>query len=153
MATSAIPAVIDALVTLARSVEGVTVYDGLGTLGEVGDFLMVGVDDPNTPNEAQSADSQQDWASSNPSSIDEVGQITCAALSWNGDTDQKAARDAAFATCNALATAIRSNPTLSLPTLLWARYGKSQALTQNIDSDTGATEAMVVFSVYFRARI
>lgn len=151
MATSAIPSVIDALVAIGQSVESVVVIDGFGTTDDPGDFLMIGVDDPDNEGSAQSADSQQNWASNNPGSVDESGQVTCAALSWNGDSDPKAARDAAFATCGALAVAIRNNPTLGLPTLLWARYGTQQTLTQNQD-DNGAM-AIVVFQVYFRARI
>src|SRR6185503_1586429 len=109
MATSAIPSVIDALFALGQSIESVTVVDGFSLSKDPGDFLMIGVDDPDNANSAQSADSQQNWASNNPGSVDETGQVTCAALSWNGNGDPKAARDAAFATCGAFATALRSN--------------------------------------------
>lgn len=152
MATSQIPTLIDALVALAQSVEipSLTVYDGTGSIANPGDFIMIGVDDPDAPDSSNAADSQQQWAATTGGAIDETGKVTCAALSWNGNGDQKAARDAAFATCNALATALRSNPTLGLAQLLWVRYGADQALSQ--DQTDAAAQALVIFSVYFRAR-
>lgn len=151
MATSAIPALIDALVLkLTNALPGIIVSDGIGNFGDTGDFLMIGVDDPDKPDAATTASSQQAWASANHTTRDESGEITCAALSWNGDAGAKAARDAVFATCAAVENLLRQNPSLDVPGLLWTSYGTNTTLTQ--DQTTSAT-AMVVFSVYFRARI
>lgn len=153
MATSVIPAVIDYLVThatTALSASSVIVYDGFGTSDEPGDFLMIGVDDPESVNTAFSADSVQQWAHANYTARDEEGDVTCAALSWNGDCDQKAARDAVFAITAALENLLRADPTLA-GAVLWSSYGTSTQLTQNQSND-GAM-SLVVFKVHFRARI
>lgn len=150
---SAIPEVIDALVTTARANLPATVIvsDGFITSDDPGNFLMIGVDDPDNANSASTATSVQQWASTGlGGTTDEMGDVTCAALSWNGDGDSKAARDSAFATCAGLAVALRANPSMSLPTLLWTRYGTSTTLTE--DQTDNAAQALVVFTVHFRAR-
>ena len=45
---------------------------------------------------------------------DQTGSVTCAALSWNGDADQKAARDAAYAVVAAVEDLLRTDPTLGV---------------------------------------
>jgi hypothetical protein len=152
MGTSAVPALIDALVSTARTaLPNVLVYDGFGVSDEPGDFLMVGVDDPDAPDQAVSADTQQDWANANYTARDETGTVTCAALSWNGDGDQKAARDACYAITAALEAALRTTPSLGVASVLWTSYGTTARLTQAQDG-SGAL-ALLVFSVAFRARI
>lgn len=152
MSTSAIPDVIDALVTACTSaLTNISVYDGWGVSDDPGDFLMIGVDDPDANNETNSGSSQQDWANATGTKRNESGDISCAALSWNGDSDQKAARTAVFATTAAVEDVLRSDYTLGLPTLLWTSYGTSTQLTQSVNS-TGAM-ALVVFKVHFEARI
>lgn len=151
MATSVIPAFIDAVLTAARAgLPGVDVFDGFGVSDDPGDYLMVGVDDPERQDAAFSADSVQSWAHANRTARDEVGAVTCAATSWNGDGDQKAARDAAFATTGAVETFLRVDPTMG-DTVLWCEYGSSTQLTQ-AQGEAGAL-ALVVFRIHFRARI
>lgn len=155
MATSVIPSVIDALVTAATTALPTTrVYDGFGVTDDPGDFLMVGVVDPDSGNDATAATSQQSWATTTGGARDEMGDVTCVALSWNGNGDAKAARNAAFATCNALQLAIR--PTgqagnLGVPGVLWLSYGESTQLLQ--DQNENGAVAKVIFTVYFRARV
>lgn len=155
MTTSIIPSLIDALVTQAdAALTTVNVSDGLLVSDDPGDYLMIGVDDPDGPSPANTAEATQDWGPMrpSPSSRNEQGTITCAALSWNGDGDAKAARDAAFTTAGAVSTLLRNDPTLGLsPTLLWARFGSTLELSQTQDDD-GAS-ALVVFRVAFHARI
>lgn len=154
-ATSRVPAVIDALLATAKNAAGLTdvlVLDGFGLTEEPGDFLMVGVDDPDRTDAAASASSEQEWAHANHTDRDERGAITCAALSWNGDANQKAARDAAYAITAALEDSLRADPTLGgVDGLLWTGFGQSSQLTQTQD-DQGAL-ALIVFTVAFRARI
>ncbi len=151
MATSVIPAVIDYLVAHASvALTGVRVYDGYDSSDDPGDFLMVGVDDPESPNAAFSADSTQDWAHANNTARDEMGDVTCAALSWNGIGDQKLARDAAFAITATVEVLLRADPTLG-GIVLWSSYGTTTQLTQQ--QSTNGVMALVVFKVHFRARI
>jgi len=155
MATSAVPAVIDALVTKARAaLPDLSVHDGFGVTDDPGDFLMVGVEDPDLDGATFSAEAQQSWAHVNHTARDEEGDITCAALSWTGDGDeagQKAARDAVYATTAALENVLRADPTLGVATVLWASFGTSQQLKQAQDQH-GAI-ALLLFRVHFKARI
>lgn len=156
MPTSAIPDIIDALVSLADAAlpDTVTVYDGFGVSDQAGDFLMVGVEDPDRNDAASSADTSQSAATmGTPRNRNETGTVTCAALSSNGDGDQKAARDAVFAIAAAVASACRANPSLGLTGYqsLVAEYGSDQRLMQNQFED--GAEAVLIFAVRFRARI
>lgn len=152
MATSAVPAVIDALFTAAdAALATVTVYDGFGVSDDAGDFLMIGVEDPDSQDAATSADAEQSWANADGTARDETGTVTCAALSWNGDADQKAARDAVYAITAAVEDLLRADPSLGIATVLWTSFGTSQQLTQAQD-EQGAL-ALLVFRIQFRARI
>lgn len=145
MAVSVVPALIDALVAATGG------FDGLAVTDEPGDYLMVGVDDPDTDDGAFAGESRQQWASANHTTRDESGSITCAAYSWNGDGDQKSARDGAYALVEALAAVCRATPDLGVDSLLWTDFGSDTNL-QQFQGDWGAS-ALVVFTVAFRARI
>ena len=155
MATSAVPAVIDALVTLARTtLPDALVFDGIGVTNDPGDFLMIGVEDPDIEGAAFSADSKQEWANANYTARDEEGDITCVALAWvgeSGDEGQKAARDAAYAITAALEAALHPNPTLGLSSVLWTSFGVSSQLSQA--QGKGGSSALIVFRIHFRARL
>lgn len=152
MATSAIFDVITALVELAdETLTSVRVYDGFGVSDDPGDFLMIGVEDPDLDSAATSGGSQQEWAHANFTARDETGEITCAALSWNGEGDQRAAREAVRDTLAAFAAAIRENPSLGLSSVMWTSYGTDTQLLQ-AQGESGA-EALVIFKVMFRARL
>ena len=149
---SAVPAVIDALVSAATSaLPDVSVSDGYSLADEYGDYLYVGVDDPDSVNPAQSADTQHAWAHANYTTHDQEGTITCAAHSWNGDADPKTARDAAYAIASTVAQILRDTPSLGIPTLLWARFGARESLSQG--QGPGGASALVVFTIAFRARL
>lgn len=152
MATSVVPALIDALVTQARTnLPSTNVYDGFGNTQDPGDFLMIGVEDPDTDNAAFSADTKQAWAHANYTTRDESGEITCVALSWNGNGDQKAARDGAYAIAAAVETFLRANPALGVTGLLWTGFGSSSQLSQA--QGTAGAAAQLIFRIDFRARI
>lgn len=152
MATSVIPDLIDALVTAATAqLPSVRVYDGEGASDDPGDYLMIGVDDPDSDGMKRAATAKQSWANANHTARDEVGTITCAALSWNGNGDQKAARDGAYAITDAIENYLRTNYSLGLSTLLWTGFGPDLDLTQ-LQGDSGAL-ALVVFTIAFQARI
>lgn len=153
MATSAIPALINALVANATAaLTDTDVYDGFGVTSDPAEnVLHIGVDDVNNDGGASSAYAQQEWANANHTSRDEDGHVVCAASSWNGDGDAKAARDGAFATVAAIENMLRANPSQGVATLLWTSLGGSINLSQWQD-DAGAT-AVVIFTVNYRARI
>lgn len=88
-----------------------------------------------------------------PRTRDQRGDVTCVALSWNGDGDAKAARDAVYATVAAVENLCRTSPDLGITgyqTLL-VGYGSTERLLQN--QDENGAEAAVIFSIRFRARI
>lgn len=153
MATTALPALIDALVAAAKTaLPNVLVYDGFGVDAEPGKkYLMVGVDDVDAKGASWAATSEQEWANANNTSRDEEGVVVCAALAWNGDSDPKAARDAAFAVVAAVENLCRTNPSLGVATLLWTSAGHRLQLTQD-QGEAGAV-AVVVFHIRYRARI
>lgn len=152
MASSHVPLVLDAIVAAATAANpAAVVYDGYGITDEAaGNYLMIGIDDPTTEADATSATSQIDWAYAGTTTSNEAGLVTCAALSWNGDSSQKAARDAAFSMISNLHTATRATPALGIATLLWVRLGSSITLIQN-QTDNDAL-CIVVFTVAFRAQ-
>lgn len=150
MAVSVVPALVDALKAAAITA-GVNAYDGVHVTDDPADYLMVGVDDPMSGDGVASASSRQRWAHANHTARDEVGEVTCAAYSWNGTGDQKVARDAAYSMVEALATAVRADPDLGLSTLLWTDFGTQMDLSQD-QGDWGAS-ALVVFTIGFQARI
>lgn len=153
MATSVVPALIDALVAQGKTaLPGVLVYDGFGVTADPGTkYLMVGVDDVDTRDAAFGATAEQTWANANHTARDEEGLIVCAALAWNGDSDPKAARDGAFSVVAAVENMCRATPSLGLANLLWTSCGGRIQLSQN-QTEAGAT-AVVIFQVHYRARI
>lgn len=153
MGTTPIPDVIDALVTLsAAALPSVKVYDGFGLSDDVGDFLMVGVEDPETQGFTTSASAGQNWHDTGQDGKrDDTGDVTCCALSWNGNGNQKTARDAAFAIVAGVEGLVRENSTLGLDDLLWAEIGQQIELHQAQD-DAGAA-AWVIFRVQYQALI
>lgn len=154
MATSAIPAVIDALFDQStKALPNANVVDGYGVSGNTGDTLMIGVEDPGNLDSASSAETDQSAATMGTNrSRDEDGTVVCVAESWNGNSDQKAARDAAFATVAAVENLIRKTdtPALGVAGVRNARIVSHQLLQ---DQRNEGAVAFVVFRVGFTARI
>lgn len=148
--TSIVPSLIDALITAAgTALPSVTVTDGVITGMPEGDYLFIGVDDPDVTR-WQSATSDQEWANASYTSRNETGSITCAAHSWTGDAGPKAARDAAYATAGAIQNLLRDRTSFNVPGLLFMNYARG-SLTQMQDDD-GAM-ALLIFQLDFKARI
>lgn len=152
MATSVVFDLVDALVSQLGAVLSVNVFDGYGITDDPGDYLMVGVDDPDS-DRATSSEGRQDWAGLGAKARNEEGTVTCIAMSWNGDSDLKAARAAAKATTAAVENHLRSDPNLggTVPGLQWTGYGTRTELIQ-LQAEDGAY-VMCVFDVAFTARI
>jgi hypothetical protein len=156
VSTSLIPAVIDALVTQAKAaLPNVTVIDGLGPdFSEPGDVLMVGAENPlsldgGRPEAAASA--QQSWAHAAGRARDERGTVSLVATSWNGDGNQKQARDACAVMVAAIENLLRADPTLGVSGVIVAEFGTDINL-QQMQGDMGAA-ALISFSISYHGRI
>jgi len=165
MGTSVVPALIDALVTLSRAnvPAGVNVFDGFGVTSDpsVSGVLMVGVDDPDTGDTANASSSGQSMATmATTRPRDQIGSVTCCAVAWNGNADQKAARDAAYGIVATVENFLRSDPTVGIgqPGRVVVQMGDDDRLSQNQYSGDaegvgGGCDAIVIFTVNFKARI
>jgi hypothetical protein len=152
VATSVIPAIIDAVVAQlpAYMPTGTLVYDGFPLTGNREHYVAVGVDDPDSEDAASSAQSEHARATFG-TPRHENGSVACAAVAWNGDGDIKAARDAAFAMCTAAAALSLADKTLGVEGVLQTVYGTRQELRQ-AQTDEGAV-AYVLFDILFAAFI
>lgn len=157
MATSVIPALIDSLVAQATAaLPSITVVDGPGATDEPGDYLLIGVADPNQADDIEAATSDESWAALGQRARDEAGAVTCIATAWNGDGDQKAARDLAFTTVaavNAMLVRPTTDPTCIqtlVPGVVHALVGHQRVIQNNYE---GGAVAVVTFDVRFQARI
>lgn len=152
MSTTAIPEIIDALVQLAKdTLDDVIITDGIGPSDEVGKYLMVGVDDVDGESVFPTADSRQSWANIGHVVRDETGDVTCAAMAWNGQNDPKQARTDVFGLVGELEDALRGDPTLGIRPQIRAEFGTSVELRQ-LQDEYGAS-ATVIFQIHFDARI
>jgi hypothetical protein len=155
MAVSVVPALLSAVYAQASTaLPSALVLYGYGVTDDANpDLLMVGVDDPDSQSSAASSDAGQDMATlSTQRSRDETGTVTCAALSWSGDSDQEATVTAAYTTFEAVATFLRADPTLGIgaPGRVVCEVGDHRLSTLQYDN---GCEALVVFTVKFKARI
>lgn len=162
MATSVVPALIDALVAQAQAaLPNLLVLDGFGmppsaadNTGSAGDCLMVGAESPDDTGLSLAASTDESpgpFGTNRPR--DESGEITMVALSWNGDKDTKAARDAVYATAAAVANLCRTstNGNLGVTGVWQLGYGSRSELAQ--DQTDQAAVAQLTFRISFRARI
>lgn len=157
MATSVVFDLIDTLHTLATAaLPSTLVQDGTGVTDDPGDFLMIGIEDPDVDGFSDSAESRHTWAGLGNRARDEEGSVSCCALSWNGNSDstaQKAARDGAQAIVAAVEGFVRTDPNLggAVAGLQWVRFGERLVVRQ-IQGEAGAV-CLVFFQIAFRARL
>ena len=156
MATSAVPALIDAMVTaFTAALPNIRVYYGPGVSDDPGDYLMVGVDNPDEPGAfVDSASATATWVGIGNHARDQKGSINCVAWSWNGGSDnasQKAAVEAAYATIAAVDAYVRANPTLGVITTGWAIHATDEHLS--MAQDSSGAQARVPFQISFQARL
>ena len=155
MATSAVPAAVDALLAIlqaAPALSGVSVLDGPPAVDlAVPDFVAVGW----VPDTDVAVDITQAFASAGARTRDEDFAITCWAESWTGDNDVAARRRRVFALLAAVEDALRATnsaptaPTLN-GTVLWA--GMTRGTYQQALTDRGVRTG-IAFTVTCRARI
>ncbi len=155
MATSVFPTVMAALVDLTRTaLPGLQVHYGVGATDDPGDFLMIGVEDPDIDRAAFSATLRQDRATMGGARF-EMGSINCCALSWNGDgTDAgaQAALEAVFVTLGAVEALLRTAPTLGIDAVHKTEFAADDADISIAQSEAGAS-CMAIFSVAYKAQI
>jgi hypothetical protein len=155
MATSSVPAAIDALLALLRAapeLADVQVLDGppVGDLADA-DYVTVGWQ----PGADEGASLSQSFAYAGARVREEDSVILGYVESWSGDTDMKARRDRAFELLGVVESVIRAsggNPTA--PTLggvvQWAEF--TAGSLRQISSDQGLT-AGIGWSVTCKALI
>ena len=154
MATSVLPALIDALyAALSAALPGVDVYDGFGVSDSPGDYLMVGVDDPENEDVEMARVNQSQVAFGSTHPRHESGEVHLYAMSWNGDGDYKAARDAAHAIVAAAENALRPN---AAPDVLGVAGLMSLSLASGspkYPSFDGGAKVAIPFDIAFLAQI
>lgn len=155
MATSTIPAAIDALVSILQAsagLSGVTVIDGPPTGDQSDtDYVYVGWQFEGDT----SVEMRQDFAHLGARKRDELFDILCSLDTWTGDTDVQARRARAFELLGAVEDALRATdaapqaPTLN-GTVLWAHLTQG-ALMQRHTTD--GVQVGLNFRVSCRSRI
>lgn len=153
MTGSAVPAAIDALVSICSDVLGEGfVSDGPWASDRYQPgIVLVGVSDIDAPGPDESVSSGQSWAWLGHQMMDETFAIHCTAVGWDdGEGVMKIARDRAFEVVGVLTAAIRSDPTLRGSVLMVSGV-TSMRLRQN-QMERGAV-AYLPFDVECRARL
>lgn len=142
MTTAIVFDLISALVDVCAAAvpAGVAVYDGQGASEDPGNFVMIGVGDPNDSAATSSASGELEWAGLGHKSSKERGSVSCCAVAWTGDSGnaaQKAVRQTVRDIVSAIETALRADPNLGgvVPGLNWVRYSGSFDLDQLSASD------------------
>lgn len=124
MTASAIPALIDALLTLCKAspaLDGITVHDGWPWQADTADALYIGCDDPWTRGRSHDGgSSDQEWATLGARDRDEEATVTCAAAAWDGSGDTATARSAAYQMVDAVQELLDADPRLGVPGVLKA---------------------------------
>ena len=159
MGTSPIPNIVNAMLDglpAAFTAAGITVevYDGFGTSNDPGNFVMIGVDDPDSAT-GRVAHGVQTYPLANGRSRNEEGRITSAAVAWVGDPDgMRQARTDVFAITSVIENWLRSQgapPVFGLPNALEIGFGDTIDYMQ--DSLSGGVVATVIFAVKYKVRI
>lgn len=157
MATTAVFGILSALVDIATAaLPSITVLDGQGHEMPDGDFLMIGVGDPQDDGPATSADGQQEWAGLGAHAGNEKGTVTCCMTVQTGDTGnaaQRAVREQVASDLAALETALKADPSLggAIAPPGWVRFGSRTSLTQI--SGTDGCAAVFYFEIAYQARL
>lgn len=155
MATSAVPAAIDALLEILRAapaLAGVQIVDGPPVDDQaVPDQLCVGYQ----PDEGESAAMSQDFAYAGARRRDEDGAISCWLEAWSGDKEMRPRRLRAFELLAVVEDVLRASdssreaPTLN-GTVQWSQLAAG-SLRQGFTD--GGARVGIGFSVTFFARI
>jgi hypothetical protein len=155
---SALPGLIDRLVAIFDAAVAVKVYDGPEITDEnKQSYVAVGwngaLDAAGFPEDGTVADIDQPWAAIGALAKDELVDITCGAVAWNGGRKFKPVRDLAWdyvSDCEqALRAALRTDTALQA-LVLWCGVA---AGSYDQTNETDAVKARVEFTVRYQARI
>lgn len=157
MATTIVFDLISQLVeTFTAATTDVNVYDGQGATDDPGNFLMVGVSDPDEEGESEAATSTQEWNGLGHKAATELGAVSCCALAWRGEVGSDAQRQVREDVRDLVAgvdSALKADPNLggTVPGLNWVRYGATNTLRQFSGSE--GVRAVFYFEIAYRAHI
>jgi hypothetical protein len=155
VSTAAYPTVIAALVTTAQTAAAgaFRVVRGYDLSDDPSDVMLIGVPHiADVSTIAAGSITQKPAAMGTPRSRDEEGSIFGVVMARNGQGDQAAACNAAFAYLASLETAIRADPTLGTAATfksLVAQFSAGDVFEDQIDGAATAVE----FTVTYKARL
>lgn len=149
---SIIPQLIDGLTTrLTTDLDGVAkVADGPVPTSDFGDYVMIGIDDPDKQGGyILAGESTEDWAHANTTTIDQEGFITAAVLVFSGDSVFKPVRDKAFVIKSVIDNIVKNHTVLAIDELEWLQPSSH---TYSQSSNTKGVVAFLVMRIGFKAR-
>jgi hypothetical protein len=148
MATSRIPATIDALVA-AFTAAGLHTFDGPLVSGDYTPAVWVGYDgDPEGDFKAVEGD--QEWAGIGAKKRGEEFDVICSVTVLSGDSDVRSARETAFALLATVENTLRADPSLDQTPPFVAEYRPGAMHIE--PADTGH-QVRAVFNVHVKTRI
>lgn len=153
MPTTAYPTVYAAVLsTAATALTGtLRVVDGFDLSSEAGDVMLIGVPSLADEESIAAGSFNQDSASFGkaPGTRKETGSINGFVLAQNGQGDQSAARTTAFSYVDALADALRADPTLGVTTFsLVAQLTSGDVTEDQVDGATCAVSFTVTYTAF-----
>jgi hypothetical protein len=116
-----------------------------------GDVVMIGVADPDG-GDWEEAGAYQQTIQTFGGKREEVGQVNCLAVAWNGNSDQAAALNAAFAMIAALEASVATTPALGVASLEYLDAEMESGGVQESQTTEGANAALS-FVITYKARI
>lgn len=129
----------------------VQVVDGYALGQDYRNFVMVGVEDPDSTLPGQSGSAQQTFGPMGARSRDEAGEVVCAAVATRGDSDLSACR----ADCKVLVDIVENwvrNVDVNSLDLTYIGFGSDLQLLQDQTNQGGAVVTLI-FRVMYKARI
>ena len=142
---------IDAMVadfTALPALANVTVCDGPSIVNDPGDYLFVGIDNPDDDN-GIGVSGTQSWPLATYTYREDDGDIWLAAYADNGAGAMKPARDAATAVMEAVQDRVHANPTLGVAQV--TRLAFSDYTYRPMQTANGAA-VVLLFRITFTAR-
>jgi hypothetical protein len=158
MSASAIPAIIDALVSAwTDAVPTAAVHDGFGVSADGTPDLMVGIDDPFPDQDPTQAvmSTQVMAALGTQRTREQNGSITCAVYVSDPDTGnsgQKTARTTAYGILETVGDLLRADPTAGVSDFSYLVCQIGQERLSQVKTAT-SSGVKLVFTINFQARI
>lgn len=154
MTSAAFPTVIAAVFTTATAtLPGVRVVRGRDISNDPSDKIMVGVSDASSDGLSwEDAGSYEQAMHTFAGKRQEIGRVNCVAVTWNGDSDQAAALNAACTMIAALEASVATSPSLGVSSFDFLVAEVESGTVRELPSDEGASAALS-FVITYKARI